>query len=186
MVLSRLHLEAIHGFPGFGNVQLVVAIVAHFHTLLCGFGKRKRFPKGEHFSFRSPSFPAVGFCMRGSLRKEWKGKAVQAHFENKCVSDLLPAPSVCFTDFAGNRTAAGKLFPCLEPGAVHQKLPSISGVHPMKHEENQKRVEKSDSEQEKCWIILGKYVIIHYYVSESTHEGNRSDALPIKKESRWL
>ena len=124
--------------------------------------------------------------MRWSLRKEWKGKAVQAHFENKCVSDLLPAPSVCFTDFAGNRTAAGKLFPCLEPGAVHQKLPSISGVHPMKHEENQKRVEKSDSEQEKCWIILGKYVIIHYYVSESTHEGNRSDALPIKKESRWL
>ena len=101
-------------------------------------------------------------------------------------SDLLPAPSVCFTDFAGNRTAAGKLFPCLEPGAVHQKLPSISGVHPMKHEENQKRVEKSVSEQEKCWIILGKYVIIHYYVSESTHEGNRSDALPIKKESRWL
>ena len=124
--------------------------------------------------------------MGGSLRKEWKGKAVQAHFENKCVSDLLPAPSVCFTDFAGNRTAAGKLFPCLEPGAVHQKLPSISGVHPMKHEENQKRVEKSVSEQEKCWIILGKYVIIHYYVSESTHEGNRSDALPIKKESRWL
>ena len=144
------------------------------------------FRRESTFSFRSPSFPALGFCMRGSLRKEWKGKAVQAHFENKRVLGLLPAPSVCFTDFAGNRTAAGKLFPCLEPGAVHQKLPSISGVHPMKHEENQKRVEKSDSEQEKCWIILGKYVIIHYYVSESTHEGNRSDALPIKKESRWL
>ena len=92
--------------------------------------------------------------MRWSLRKEWKGKAVQAHFENKCISDLLPAPSVCFTDFAGNRTAAGKLFPCLEPGAVHQKLPSISGGHPMKYEENQKRVEKSVSEHEKCWIIL--------------------------------
>ena len=115
-----------------------------------------------------------------------RGRRKTAHFENKCVSNLLPAPSVCFTDFAGNRTAAGKLFPCLEPGAVHQKLPSISGVHPMKHEENQKRVEKSVSEQEKCWIILGKYVIIRYYVSESTHEGNRSDALPIKKESWWL
>ena len=94
--------------------------------------------------------------MRWSLRKEWKGKAVQAHFENKCISDLLPAPSVCFTDFAGNRTAAGKLFPCLEPGAVHQKLPSISGVHPMKHEENQKRVEKSVSEQEKMLDYIGK------------------------------
>ena len=56
----------------------------------------------------------------------------------------------------------------------------------MKYEENQKRVEKSVSEHEKCWIILRKYVIILHYVSESTHEGNRSDALPIKKESRWL
>ena len=50
-LLCRLHLEAVHGFPGFGNVQLVVAIIAHFHALLCGFGKRKRFPKGEHFFF---------------------------------------------------------------------------------------------------------------------------------------
>ena len=94
--------------------------------------------------------------MGGSLRKEWKGKAVQAHFEIKRVLGLLTAPSVCFTDFAGNRTAAGKLFPCLEPGAVHQKLPSISGVHPMKHEENQKRDEKSVSEQEKMLDYIGK------------------------------
>lgn len=118
------------------------------------FRKTSIFRRESTFSFRSPSFPALGFCMRGSLRKEWKGKAVQAHFKNKCISDLLPAPSVCFTDFAGNRTAAGKLFPCLEPGAVHQKLPSISGGHPMQYEENQKRVEKSVSGHEKCWIIL--------------------------------
>ena len=71
-LLCRLHLEAAHGFPGFGNVQLVVAIVAHFHALLCGFGKQALSEGRALFLSVVPVFPLWDFVWEGLYGRNGK------------------------------------------------------------------------------------------------------------------
>ena len=70
--LSCLHLEAVHGLTGLGNVQLIVVRVAHFDSLLFVFsGKARHFPDGECLFVRSPILTKVDSCMSGEWRKKW-------------------------------------------------------------------------------------------------------------------
>ena len=71
LLLSGLHLEAVHGVPGFGNVQLVV-IVAHFRTLLCGFGKQALSEGRALFLSVVPVFPLWDFVWEGLCGRNGK------------------------------------------------------------------------------------------------------------------
>ena len=63
--LCSLHLEAIHSLASLRDVDLIVILVAHSHSLLFAFfGKREHFPK-KVFSFRNPSLTKAESCISG-------------------------------------------------------------------------------------------------------------------------
>ena len=69
--LSCLHLEAVHGLTGLGNVQLVVVRVAHFRSLLLLSSDENTFRR-KHFLFRGHSLTEDVFDMNVKCRKVWK------------------------------------------------------------------------------------------------------------------
>ena len=65
-LLGSLHLEAVHGLAGLGDIDLVVVRVAHIDSLLFTFPESQPLSGGERlFSFRSHSLTKVGPCMNG-------------------------------------------------------------------------------------------------------------------------
>ena len=73
--LGSLHLETVHSFPCLGDIDLVVVIVAHFHSLLFAFLERSILSEESMFLSANIALPKeekICFVYFGKRRKLWK------------------------------------------------------------------------------------------------------------------
>ena len=76
--LGSLHLELVHGFPGLGNVDLVVIIVAHIDSPFLS-SEQNAFRR-KHFLFRSHSLAQRAGGMPALLRQKEKIMEISSGF----------------------------------------------------------------------------------------------------------